>query len=143
MPGDDRPDDISGAVPLIEKGQSLVGNIERSDDRDLFSFRAERGREYRIETHLRSNDDTVLVLYGPDGNYLVEDDDSGDGAASLLVWTALSSDTYYIEVSGYGGATGTYALSLHETSRPAASVTTSLEEYEEYAAEFVGGPGAI
>jgi hypothetical protein len=51
-------------------------------DRDFFFFSAERGREYRIETHLGF--DTVLVLYGPDGGYLVEDDDSGEDAASRL-----------------------------------------------------------
>ena len=151
--GDDYSDDISGgAVGTIVVGQSLEGNIERLHDRDFFSFRAERGREYRIETHLRSIADTFLALYNVSGSRLAENDDFGNSYASLLVWTAPSSGTYYIEVSGYGGATGTYVLSLNETSGPAAtpaptsrptptaSAATSLEEY---AAEFAGGPGAI
>ena len=120
--GGDHPDDISaGAVPLIREGQSLEGDIERRDDRDFFSFRAERGQDYRIETHLRSNDDTVLALYDSNGYQLAEDDDSGDDAASLLEWTAPSSDTYYIEVSGYDGARGTYLLSLLQEARPTAA----------------------
>ena len=90
----------------------MDGDIERDGDRDFFFFSAEGGGEYRIETHLGV--DTVLVLYGPDGDYLVEDDDSGDSGASRLEWVAPSSDTYYIEVSGFDGTLGTYQLSLFE-----------------------------
>ncbi len=120
--GDDHGDDRFDAT-RIRDGEALDGDIKRDGDRDFFAFRAERGREYRIETHLGSNDDTVLALYDPNGYYLVEDDDSGRNGASRLEWTAPSSDTYFIEVSGFGGAAGTYALSLHETSRPAATPT--------------------
>ena len=111
--GDDHGGDRSGAT-RIRSGEFLSGDIERDGDRDFFSFSAERGREYRIETHLGSNDDTVLSLYGPDGDYLDEDDDSGEDAASRLEWVAPSSDTYYIEVSGLGGTPGTYQLSLSD-----------------------------
>ena len=113
QPPDDHGDDRSGAT-RIRDGEFLDGDIERDGDRDFFFFSAERGREYRIETYLGSNGDTVLVLYGPDGGYLVEDDDSGDSGASLLEWVAPSSDTYYIEVSGFDGTPGIYQLSLFE-----------------------------
>ena len=117
---DDHGDARSGAT-RIRDGEFLDGDIERDGDRDFFSFSAEGGREYRIETHLGV--DTVLVLYGPDGDYLVEDDDSGDSGASRLEWVAPSSDTYYIEVSGFESTTGTYQLSLLELGRPATEVT--------------------
>ena len=113
QPPDDHGDDRSGAT-RIRDGEFLDGDIERDGDRDFFFFSAERGLEYRIETYLGSNSDTVLVLYGPDGGYLVEDDDSGDSGASLLEWVAPSSDTYYIEVSGFDGTPGIYQLSLFE-----------------------------
>ena len=113
QPPDDHGDDRSGAT-RIRDGEFLDGDIELDGDRDFFFFSAERGREYRIETYLGSNSDTVLVLYGPDGGYLVEDDDSGDSGASLLEWVAPSSDTYYIEVSGFDGTPGIYQLSLFE-----------------------------
>ena len=87
--GDDHGDDRFDAT-RIRDGEFLDGDIERDGDRDFFLFSAERGREYRIETHLGSNNDTVLVLYGPDGDYLVEDDDSGEDAASRLEWVAPS-----------------------------------------------------
>ena len=116
QPPDDHGDDRSGAT-RIRGGEFLDGDIERDGDRDLFFFSAERGREYRIKTHLGSNDDTVLFLYGPDGGYLDENDDSGDSGASRLEWVAPSSDTYYIEVSGFDGTPGTYQLSLLELGR--------------------------
>ena len=58
----------------------------------------------------------MLVLTGP-GGLRLEDDDSGDGAASRMYWTAPESDEYLIEVKGFGGATGSYALSLTELER--------------------------
>ena len=47
-------------------------------------------------------------------SHLVEDDDSGEDAAARLEWVAPSSDTYYIEVSGFSGMLGTYQLSLSD-----------------------------
>ena len=116
---DDHGDDRSGAT-RIRDGEFLDGDIERDGDRDFFFFSAEGGGEYRIETHLGSNSDTVLVLYGPDGDYLDENDDSGEDAASRLEWVAPSSDIYYIEVTGFDGTLGTYQLSLFESGRPTA-----------------------
>ena len=66
--------------------------------------------------HLGSISDTVLVLTGP-GGLRLEDDDSGEGAASRLYWTAPESDEYLIEVTGYGDAIGSYGLSLTELER--------------------------
>ena len=84
-----------------------------------FEFTAQRGRGYRIETHLGSNPDTVLILYDSRGNRIAEDHDSGIETASRLDWTAPETGRYRIQVSGYAGATGTYALSLTEKSTPA------------------------
>ena len=135
---DDHGDDHLGAT-RIRDGEFLYGDIERDGDRDFFFFSAERGREYRIETHLGSNNDTVLFLYGPDGGYLDEDDDSGEDAASRLEWVAPSSDTYYIEVSGFDGTPGTYQLSLFELGRPAARpAATAAAQPQPTAAPYSG-----
>ena len=136
--GDDHGDDRSGAT-RIRDGEFLSGEIEIDGDRDFFSFSAEGGREYRIETHLGSNNDTVLFLYGPDGGYLDEDDDSGEDAASRLEWVAPSSDTYYIEVSGFDGTPGTYQLSLFELGRPASRpAATAAAQPQPTAAPYSG-----
>ena len=101
----------------IRPGDVLEGNIDYSDDKDVFIFRGVRGGGYRIETHLGSNDDTVLTLYDGAGRFITEDDDSGDETASRLDWTAPSADTYYIEVKGFDGETGSYRLSLDAVER--------------------------
>ena len=103
-------------VTAIGPGETVEGRIGDEEDRGYFEFSAQRGREYVIETHLGSISDTVLVLTGP-GGVRLEDDDSGDGAASRMYWTAPESDEYLIEVKGFGGATGSYALSLTELER--------------------------
>ena len=104
------------AIFAIEPGEIVEGWIRDDEDHGYFAFSAQRGREYIIETHLGSLSDTVLVLTGP-GGVRLEDDDSGDEAASRLYWTAPESDTYLIEVTGFGGATGSYGLSLTELDR--------------------------
>ena len=104
------------AINAIGPGDTVEGRIGDEEDRGYFEFSAQRGREYVIETHLGSISDTVLVLTGP-GGVRLEDDDSGDGAASRMYWTAPESDEYRIEVKGFGGATGSYALSLTELER--------------------------
>ena len=97
------------AINAIEPGETVEGRIRDDEDRGYFAFTAQRGHQYVIETHLGSID-TVLVLTGP-GGVRLEDDDSGDGR---LFWIAPETDKYLIEVIGYGGATGSYRLSLAE-----------------------------
>ena len=101
-------------VNAIGPGETVEGRIGDEEDRGYFEFSAQRGREYVIETHLGSISDTVLVLTGP-GGLRLEDDDSGDGAASRMYWTAPESDEYLIEVKGFGGATGSYGSLVDRT----------------------------
>ncbi len=120
VPVDDHGNDRFGATP-IGAFELKEGRIDWPDDRDFFYFNAERGRDYHIETHLGSIFDTVLVLYDPSGDYVTEDDDSGNGGASRLLWRATSSGTYYLEVLGYDSSdVGTYQLILgvEEAERP-------------------------
>ena len=125
-PGDDHGDDRRGATS-IRVGDWLEGDIGNIDDRDFFAFSPERGSWYRVEAHLRSNPDTVLFVHGPQNDFLYEDDDSGDDGGSRLEWQAVS-DTYYLEVTGFGDATGTYLLSLEKIAeaRPAPATTTPV-----------------
>ncbi len=105
--------DTAGEATRLWPGVSHEGNIEESDDQDFFSFRAEEGVEYAIETDLGTNPNTVIALYGPDEDFVDRDDDGGEGAASALVWTAPVSGTFYIRVSGrYDNSVGSYSLSL-------------------------------
>ncbi|WP_431280717.1 hypothetical protein ACQW02_15010 [Humitalea sp. 24SJ18S-53] len=48
--------------------------------------------------------DTVLELFGPDGERLGSDDDGGGGLASMLSVTATSAGPHVLKVSNIGGA---------------------------------------
>ena len=111
---DDHGDSRSDAA-VIAVGVSKAGNIETSGDTDYFSFRAESGRSYRIQTQLGTLSDTVITLYDSGGSRLDRNDNiSDDNRASRLEWTAPSSGTYYVRVEAYQSNTGTYGLSLDE-----------------------------
>ena len=131
-PADDHGGSRSSATRLtrVSDGASVSGNIETAGDEDYFAFQAERGAEYTIETHVRSGLDTVIELYNSGGSRLGSDDDSGDGAASKLVWMAPSSGTYYVNVKGYSRSeTGAYELSLSVvTVQPVAPAPTPVAD---------------
>lgn len=69
-------------------------------DPDYHYFNASQGIQYTIETlNLSHGTDTALSLFDTDGvTRLAFDDDSGEGFASKIVWTAPANGTYYIMI---------------------------------------------
>lgn len=115
---DDHGDDPLSATPVSTDGTPVAGYIEVPGDVDYFLFSAEVNWSYLLETEqLTSEMDTVLTLYGPDGRTVLdEDDNSGGGRASRLVWSAPASGTDFVTVrhadpNGKGG----YALKVTKT----------------------------
>lgn len=111
-------DDSNAGNPVsegeIEWGAIVEGTVESADG-DLWTFSGTAGTPVRIELNGASLQDTYLELYDPDGVLVASDDDSGPGNSSLIEAYILESDgVYSIIVRGYGGQTGTYALSLEE-----------------------------
>ena len=87
--------------------------LDSGSDRDWFSFEAQAGVRYAIETVLGTLTDTTLTLYERDGTTVVDsDDDGGPGFASRIVWTAQVSGRYFIRVAGFRRETGSYSLSV-------------------------------
>ena len=127
-PADDHSDSLSRATRATV-GSSVSGVIGTENDLDYFSFQARRGREYTIETRIASGSrvDTTIWLVSGNGSALASNDNGGAGRASKIVWTARSSATHYVLVSG-GGTTGGYRLSLSSrvpSPPPAARVSTT------------------
>ena len=84
-------------------------------DQDWSRFTATSGTSYVLETIDLAGGDTYLFLYGTDGTTLLrQDDDSGPGLASYLVWTAPANGTYYVMVrqfsSSRAGSDTAYSL---------------------------------
>jgi hypothetical protein len=113
------PDDsIEQAKPITTDGIPQAHNLHVEGDHDYVSFVAEEGTSYTIETlNLGSNMDTIIYLYGNEGNELVSDDDGADQSlASRILWIAPSSATYYVMIRDLAedsaGADTTYDISV-------------------------------
>ena len=116
----DAPDDCPGQ--MVETGHQYHDDWDRANDNDWYSFQAEEGQTYTIQTSdLQARADTIVVLYGPDcSTQLAENDDASwpDDVASRIVWTAPADAVYHAMVRSYdwtvhGADSGyTFAVSL-------------------------------
>ncbi len=102
--------DTTAAATAATLGDSVPGSLEYEGDIDFFVFDAEEGELYEVDVALGSLSDSVVTLYGPEGEFLASNDDYGESLASRLYWEAPSSGEYYVEVGGYG--TGSYTVTV-------------------------------
>lgn len=86
---------------------------------DTYTFEVSTDDVYTMETTLGSLSDSVLNLYSPSldtsnplDNCLEADDDDGVGIASKITRTLIAGRRYMLIVRGFGGALGTYSLSI-------------------------------
>ncbi len=80
------------------------------DERLRFNFTIDTTLNYDFEI-TEANHDTYMYLYDAAGGLIQSDDDGGNGALSKVVG-ALSAGSYYLEISSYGGGTGSGTLSM-------------------------------
>lgn len=130
LPNDDyEPDSTYTTATAITVGATAQDHVLYPDDRDWFSFLAQAGTAYVIET--TGNLDTYLTLYDTDGGtFLADDDDGGNELNALIIWTCTTAGAYFFEVRGFDAeeagiysvsvVTGTSASASHKTSRKAA-----------------------
>lgn len=88
-----------------------------------YCLMADVGVTYGIDVALGSLSDSVVSIYGISSNlgfdtYLASDDDSGEGFGSYLEWTAPANGPFSIDVTGYGGASGTFTLVVAQNDDP-------------------------
>ena len=101
--------DNRSAATTLSLGVPAGGTISSSSDVDYFKFTVSGTR--RVLAYTTGDTDTSVRLLdaarplrsGGDAFYLA-------GAGNEVVWDSLSPGTYYVEVSGSGGATGDYVL---------------------------------
>jgi len=112
---DDHGNDYLTATYIFADGSLVQGEIEQPNDRDFFSFKASAKEKYLIWTGpLRDNMDTVIYLFEPDGQTVLEVNDNFDGGPrSRLLWSAPVDGMYFIMVRHtQADGIGHYALSL-------------------------------
>ena len=122
--------DVAGAVDtthILTIGASVSSTIETATDSDYFSVQLVADTAYQFDLKdgnysyffspisdpdlvLRSADNMVLRVDN-DGASVYPIDGSGHSVNSQIVFIAPESGSYYLDVSGNAGATGTYQLS--------------------------------
>ena len=121
--GSNAEDTIPGdttTTATLTPGSRVTSEIDTGDDTDWFRITLEAGETYQFSTYLTSSGlrDSVLTLRDGDGNVIAQNDDMAQGLLqSEIIFTATTSGTYFLDVSSFGTATGSYFLS---SSRPTA-----------------------
>ncbi len=115
------PGDISTTV-TIGVGGSLTSELDSAGDRDWIAVTLQAGRTYSISlsgTGANAVSDTYLRLMNAAGIQVAFDDDGGAGTNSLLVFTATTTGTYYINAGAYDDAlTGEYTVEVNAVKPP-------------------------
>jgi Bacterial pre-peptidase C-terminal domain len=102
----------------VLSGQQIEGSIATVADADWFRFVLPAPSDLLAWTGpglVGQIGDTVLRLYDASGNVLADVNDGSlltSGFYSELKTANLPAGTYYLQVVGYQGATGTYSLDL-------------------------------
>jgi len=124
-PDDYEPDDEPATASAFIPGDKSQRHsfCPTTDRYDWVAFQATQGSTFTISTsELDPYCDTVLRLYDVDGQTLLaQNDDGGDGWASLLEWTSPADGLYYLRVHEYFGRTGQdsgYTLNLVQQAPP-------------------------
>ena len=93
------------------------GELEDGGDTDYFKFEltsTQVGSGAGVWLYTTGDLDTVGNLLDSDG-LLIEDNDDGrvlPNPKNFLMWRTMTAGTYYLKVSGYEGAQGSYTLRL-------------------------------
>ena len=123
----DTTDDYRSGVMttgVITEGGSVMGEIERSGDRDWFAVELVEGRLYRIDLEGHWTKAGTLFnaylrgVYDAVGNLIdgTPNNNSGVSFNSRVYFMAPEAGTYYVAAGGYGGSKGTYTLSVRDVT---------------------------
>jgi hypothetical protein len=107
------PNTLSGASNAISTGATKVNEPTPSCQTNVgatiwYRYRPPTGMRIGLNTN-GSAFDTVLAVYKSGSAGLVQvacDDDNGTGTASVLEFVGAGNTTYYIQIGGYQGASG-------------------------------------
>ena len=128
--GDDSADDANGLFVRQSQSHFLCGD----GDVDWVWFDAVAGKPYRITTSdLADGVDTLLVLYSPDAETIIQinDDYPGLGLASRIDLVSPETTRYYLKVQdsvGHGAPHFAYTLRLDSDGLP--TVGPCLDPFE-------------
>ncbi len=108
---EDRHSDVLTGATEIDLGNSIGGTISPVDDKDNFSFSAEKGRTYLVEVKTDNEEPFRFTVTNPNSGFT----DSNYGTGSLLSVTAPVTETFFVIVSAAqsgDAAAGTYQITV-------------------------------
>ena len=107
-------DDSTTGQVLID--DSATGTLEEAFDKDWFAVELVAGNTYNFDlegsvTGSGTLDDPLLQLFSPASDFIVQNDDGGDGRNSRIEdYLAEQTGTHFLQAGGYSDAAGTNTL---------------------------------
>ncbi len=123
---DDHAGEASAATATA-LGNSVAGDVEVPGDVDMFAVELTAGQAIVLRVNRTAESgsaglaDPSLVLQDATGHILAMDDDSGGEFNARVFYSIEASGTYYAAVTDHDQGTGTYELSIHQTTRRSGS----------------------
>ncbi len=108
---EDAPGGTSSTDPVVFGG-SVAGAIDTGGDQDWYRVTLTAGQTYTFWTNgAQDPTDTLITLRNASGVQVVSNDDGGQDVLSHITFTATSTGTYFVDVSGFSSTvTGSYSL---------------------------------
>lgn len=104
----------AGAIAQAPADRVFSGELTENAPQAIFEVQLEAGQIVTLTTDSTTHLDTILMLTGPNGQVLAENDDRIPGVlTSQLVYVPTIGGRYMAAVSGYNGALGRFTLTLH------------------------------
>ena len=116
-------DTISGSTSTtatLTPGSYVSSAIDTAGDSDWFRINLTAGQTYTFATYLPGGglSDSILTLRDSTGALVTTNDDANTAQSlyySEIIFTATTTGSYFLDVTGYSTATGDYYIS---SSRP-------------------------
>jgi PEP-CTERM motif len=111
------PNDTPATAQVIvhDGSISLTGRRESSltnGFNDFFSFAATAGDHITFAVNKIGAGDPLIRLLDSTGGFLAEDDDSGGGLNSLIVYDVVTSGSYLAALRGFGNSVYNYEMTI-------------------------------
>lgn len=130
--GSNAPDTVPGDTTTtvsVPVGGFIQGSIDTNGDSDWYSITLVAGQTYTFSTILSGLSDSILRLRNAAGSVLAENDDAVANSTTYLfseiTYTATASGTYFLDVSGFGSATGSFFLTTTAPTADSVAGSTS------------------
>jgi len=101
---------VTTELPVFEG--PTEAEIGQPGEEDLYKFTARATSRYTVETDGPS--DVVMTLFGPDGERIAQDDDSGTDRNARIVANLVPGD-YTVQVRHYNSSSGTGRYTIRAT----------------------------